>query len=123
MKQLILENPIEHNNHYSPLNRFRMDKLITGIHHVTAITSNAQKNLDFYNGVLGLRLVKQTVNFDNSSIYHFYFGDDHGSPGTLLTFFPYSSLPSGRHGKGMLNTTSFSVPITSLNYWLKRFKQ
>jgi glyoxalase family protein len=100
-----------------------MDKLITGIHHVTAIASNAQKNLDFYNGVLGLRLVKQTVNFDNSSIYHFYFGNDQGSPGTLLTFFPYPTLPNGRHGKGMLNTTSFSVPISSLNYWLKRFKQ
>ena len=90
-----------------------MGKLITGIHHVTAIASDAQKNIDFYAGVLGLRLVKKTVNFDAPGVYHFYYGDEAGNPGTILTFFPYQGLVTGRHGKGMLNTTSFSVAISS----------
>jgi glyoxalase family protein len=100
-----------------------MDQLITGIHHVTAVASNAQKNLDFYTGILGLRLVKKTVNFDGPDVYHFYYGDEQGSPGSILTFFPYQGLVNGRHGKGMLNTTSLSVPSSSLNYWLERFKR
>lgn len=100
-----------------------MEQLITGIHHVTAIASNAQKNLDFYTGVLGLRLVKKTVNFDAQEVYHFYYGDEAGSPGSILTFFPYEGLVNGRHGKGMLNTTAFSVPGSSLSYWLERFKR
>lgn len=100
-----------------------MEKLITGIHHVTAIAGNAQKNIDFYAGVLGLRLVKKTVNFDAPEVYHFYYGDDVGNPGSILTFFPYEGLVKGRHGKGMLNTTAFSVPLTSLNYWLKRLQR
>jgi glyoxalase family protein len=97
--------------------------LITGIHHVTAITSNAQKNIDFYIGILGLRLVKKTVNFDGPDVYHFYYGDQAGNPGSILTFFPYEGLVQGRHGKGMLNTTSFSVPAASLNFWLNRLKR
>src|SRR6187431_3062287 len=100
-----------------------MGKLITGIHHVTAIASDAQKNIDFYAGVLGLRLVKKTVNFDASGVYHFYYVDEAGHPGTIFTFFPYQGLVTGRHGKGMLNTTSFSVATNSMDYWLGRLKQ
>ncbi|MBO9701881.1 MAG: ring-cleaving dioxygenase [Sporocytophaga sp.] len=96
------------------------NKLITGIHHVTAIASGSQKNFEFYAGILGLRLVKKTVNFDASSVYHLYYGDEIGSPGSIITFFPYEGLVKGRQGKGMLNTTSFSVPLDSLDYWIKR---
>ncbi|MET0466557.1 MAG: VOC family protein [Chitinophagaceae bacterium] len=100
-----------------------MAQLITGIHHVTAIARGAQENIDFYAGILGLRLVKKTVNFDASGVYHFYYGDQAGNPGSILTFFPYAGLTGGRQGKGMLNTTTFSVPVSSMNYWLARFKQ
>ena len=100
-----------------------MDQLITGIHHVTALAGNPQKNLDFYAGILGLRLVKKTVNFDAPDVYHFYYGDELGNPGSILTFFPYEGISRGRHGKGMLNTTTFSIPSTSLNYWLDRLKK
>jgi len=100
-----------------------MSQLITGIHHVTAIASNAQKNLDFYVGILGLRLVKKTVNFDGPDVYHFYYGDEVGNPGSILTFFPYNGLVGGRHGKGMLNTTTFSASTASLNYWMERLKR
>jgi glyoxalase family protein len=102
-----------------------MEKLVTGIHHVTAIASDAAKNIDFYAGILGLRMVKKTVNFDARQVYHFYYGNNQGSPGTILTFFPYQGLVGGRHGKGMLNTTTFSVNIDSLGFWqdrLERFK-
>lgn len=98
--------------------------LITGLHHVTAITGNTQENIDFYTGVLGLRLVKKTVNFDYSDVYHLYFGDEYGTPGTIMTTFPYGKdLVNGRHGKGMLNTTAFSVSIDALDYWLNRLDQ
>lgn len=100
-----------------------MEKLITGIHHVTAVAGNAQKNIDFYAGILGLHLVKKTVNFDAQEVYHFYYGDETGNPGTILTFFPYEGLINGRHGKGMLNTTTFSVATLSMEYWLQRFKR
>jgi len=100
-----------------------MARLITGIHHITSIAGNPQKNIDFYTGILGLRLVKKTVNFDAHKVYHFYYGDEQGNPGSILTFFPYRHLKSGRHGKGMLNTTAFSVPSSSLNYWLERLKR
>jgi glyoxalase family protein len=100
-----------------------MQQLITGIHHVTAIASDAQKNLDFYTGILGLHLVKKTINFDGPDVYHFYYGDSEGKPGSILTFFPYQGLPGGRQGKGMLNTTSFSVPFSSMDYWLDRLKR
>jgi glyoxalase family protein len=97
-----------------------MTQSITGLHHVTAITRSAQDNLDFYAGFLGLRLVKKTVNFDGPQVYHFYYGNESGDPGTILTFFPYTGLVSGRQGKGMLNTTAFSVSSGSLDYWLSR---
>lgn len=100
-----------------------MDKLITGIHHITALAGNAQPNIDFYCGILGLRLVKKTVNFDAPEVYHFYYGNETGQPGTILTFFPYEGLTGGRHGKGMLNTTTFSVSLSSLNYWEERLKK
>ena len=100
-----------------------MEQLITGIHHVTAIAGNPQKNIDFYTGILGLRLVKKTVNFDGPDVYHFYYGDEQGNPGSILTFFPYQGLVNGRHGKGMLNTTTFSVASASLDYWLQRMKR
>jgi glyoxalase family protein len=100
-----------------------MEPLITGIHHVTAIASSTQQNLDFYSGILGLRLVKQTVNFDAPEVYHFYYGDEAGHPGSILTFFPYEGLVQGRQGKGMLNTTAFSVDAGALDYWLQRLKK
>jgi len=100
-----------------------MTTLISGIHHVTAIAAGTQDNLNFYAGVLGLRLVKKTVNFDAPEVYHLYYGDEAGHPGTILTFFPYAGLRNGRHGKGMLTTTSFSVPAASVGYWTERFKR
>lgn len=100
-----------------------MEKLITGIHHVTAIASGVQENIDFYTGILGVRMVKKTVNFDAKGVYHIYYGDEQGNPGSILTFFPYGGLAKGRHGKGFLNTTSFSVPYASLDYWLERLSR
>lgn len=100
-----------------------MSKLITGIHHITALAADAQENINFYTGLLGLRLVKKTVNFDAPEVYHFYYGNETGTPGSILTFFPYQGLTRGRHGKGMLNTTTFSVPLSSLDYWLGRLKK
>jgi glyoxalase family protein len=98
------------------------EKKITGIHHITAIASDPQRNIDFYTGVLGLRLVKKTVNFDAPDVYHFYYGNEIGEPGTILTFFPFGDIQKGRRGKGMLNTITFSVPLSSLEFWQKRLK-
>lgn len=100
-----------------------MNQLITGIHHVTALAGSPQKNLDFYCGILGVRLVKKTINFDAPDVYHFYYGDELGLPGSILTFFPYTGIAGGRHGKGMLNTTGFSVPLASFDYWVSRLKE
>ena len=97
-----------------------MPEPIVGLHHVTAIASNPQRNLDFYTALLGLRLVKRTVNFDDPGTYHFYFGDDTGSPGTLLTFFPWPHATRGSGGIGETSATSFSVPDSSIEYWQKR---
>lgn len=91
--------------------------VITGIHHVTALASSAQKNVDFYTEILGLRLIKKTVNFEAPEVYHLYYGDEMGTPGSVLTFFPYDGLKTGRHGKGMLTTTTFSVPADSIGFW------
>jgi glyoxalase family protein len=93
---------------------------IVGLHHVTAIASDPQRNLDFYTEVLGLRFVKRTVNFDDPGTYHFYFGDDAGSPGTILTFFPWPHARRGRAGAGEVTHTAYSVPSGSLDYWEKR---
>lgn len=97
-----------------------MPEPIVGLHHVTAIASKPQQNLDFYTEVLGLRLVKRTVNFDDPGTYHFYFGDDTGSPGTILTFFPWPHVSRGSMGVGETSATAFSVPAGSLDYWESR---
>ncbi|MCR4338745.1 MAG: ring-cleaving dioxygenase [Gemmatimonadaceae bacterium] len=91
-----------------------------GIHHVTAITGDQQRNLDFYAGVLGLRLVKRTVNFDDPTTYHFYFGDESGGPGSLITFFAWPDAKRGRPGAGQVAVTSFAIPPRSLGYWIER---
>jgi glyoxalase family protein len=93
---------------------------VVGLHHVTAIASDPQRNLDFYTQVLGLRFVKRTINFDDPGTYHFYFGDDAGSPGTILTFFPWPHASRGHSGAGEVTKTAFSVPASSLEYWQER---
>lgn len=100
-----------------------MNKQLLGIHHVTAIAGNPQTNIDFYAGVLGLRLVKLTVNFDDPGTYHLYYGDGQGRPGTILTFFPWPHGMRGRIGTGQLTTTSFAVAEQSLAYWKKRLAE
>ena len=95
---------------------------VLGLHHVTAISGDPQKTLDFYAKILGLRLIKLTVNYDDPSTYHTYFGDEIGHPGTVLTFFPWPSQPKGRKGTGQATSTSFSVPRDSLAYWEDRLK-
>lgn len=99
-----------------------MSTPIVGLHHVTAIASDPQRNLDFYTQVLGLRFVKRTINFDDPGSYHFYFGDDIGAPGTILTFFPWPDAVRGRVGAGEVIATAFSVPRGSLNFWAERLK-
>ncbi len=96
---------------------------IVGLHHVTAIASDPQRNLDFYTQVLGLRFVKRTVNFDDPGTYHFYFGDDTGTPGTILTFFPWPGAQRGRVSAGETVATAFSIPVGSLAYWRGRLKE
>jgi predicted esterase/catechol 2,3-dioxygenase-like lactoylglutathione lyase family enzyme len=93
---------------------------VLGIHHVTAIAADPQRNLDFYAGVLGLRFVKRTVNFDDPQTYHFYYGDEIGTPGTIMTFFPWPGARRGRQGTGQVAVTSFAVLPTALGFWLER---
>jgi glyoxalase family protein len=100
-----------------------MDSKIPGLHHVTAIASDPQRNLDFYVGFLGLRFVKRTVNFDDPGTYHFYFGDYRGTPGTILTFFPWPGARRGIRGTGQVQATAFAIPPHSIAYWLERSKQ
>ncbi len=88
-----------------------------GIHHVTAIAGDPQRNVDFYTKVLGLRLVKQTVNFDAPHVWHLYYGDEKGSPASILTFFPWPGVSRGRDGAGLTTATAFSVPSESLGFW------
>ena len=95
---------------------------IVGLHHVTAIASDPQRNLDFYTQVLGLRFVKRTINFDDPGTYHFYFGDDTGKPGTILTFFPWPHARKGQMGAGEVIATAFSIPVGSKEFWLDRLK-
>lgn len=95
---------------------------ILGIHHITAIAGNPQKNVDFYTTFLGLRLVKLTVNFDDPQTYHFYYGDEIGRPGTILTFFPWQYMPTGFRGTGQVVTISFLIPENSMEYWISRLK-
>src|SRR5690606_12579543 len=100
-----------------------MDNNILGIHHITAIASDAKRNYDFYSGVLGLRLVKKTVNFDDPETYHFYFGDEVGTPGTILTFFPWGNrVKQGRRGTRQVTEIGYSVPAGSLDFWKNRLE-
>ena len=99
-----------------------MNPSIPGIHHVTAITADAQRNLDFYCGVLGQRLVKLTVNFDDPASYHLYYGDDLGCPGTVLTFFAWPGAPRGRVGPPQVTATSFTAPAGAMEFWARRLQ-
>jgi catechol 2,3-dioxygenase-like lactoylglutathione lyase family enzyme len=95
---------------------------VHGIHHVTAIAGDPQASVDFYTGILGLRLVKLTVNYDDPQTYHVYFGDEAGHPGTILTFFPWPGAPQGRAGIGQVTVTAFAIPDGSLGFWVDRLK-
>jgi glyoxalase family protein len=92
-----------------------------GLHHITAIAGNAARNLDFYTRVLGMRLIKKTVNFDDPETYHLYYGDETGQPGSILTFFPWSNAAAGRTGVGSVQEVLLRVPISSLSFWIHRF--
>lgn len=94
----------------------------TGIHHVTSIASDPQQNVNFYTEVLGLRLVKKTVNFDDKHTYHLYYGDEVGTPGTILTFFPFENGHPGRVGRGQTSATAFVIPEESAEYWIDRLE-
>jgi glyoxalase family protein len=97
-------------------------KLLSGLHHVTAITADAQKNIDFYTGVLGLRLVKLTINFDDPGSYHLYYGDELGRPGTIMTFFAWPGAQRGRIGPPQVSVTAFAVPAAAMDFWAERLK-
>jgi glyoxalase family protein len=100
-----------------------MNGEILGLHHVTAIAGDPDRNLDFYTGVMGMRLVKKTVNFDDPGAYHFYYGDETGRPGTILTFFVWPSAPRGRRGPGQVTDLTFSVPDGSMPFWIDRLNR
>jgi glyoxalase family protein len=94
---------------------------LEGIHHVTAITADAQQNLDFYAGVLGLRLVKKSINQDDTSVYHLFYADEHGDAGSDMTFFEYPGVPRGRPGAGMIHRVVFRVASReALDFWIER---
>ncbi len=100
-----------------------MPETVAGIHHVTAITGDAQRNVDFYVGVLGLRFVKKTVNFDVADTYHLYYGDWLGSPGTAMTFFAWPHLAWAPEGRGQVTVVSFAIPAGSLDHWAGRLRR
>ncbi|MDF2959664.1 MAG: ring-cleaving dioxygenase [Paenibacillus sp.] len=91
-----------------------------GIHHITAFARNPQENVDFYAGILGLRLVKKTINFDAPEVYHLYFGDKAGNPGTIITFFPWPETRRGQIGGGQVGVTTYAVPVGALSFWEER---
>ncbi|GAB3786312.1 ring-cleaving dioxygenase [Spirosoma horti] len=99
-----------------------MENRILGLHHITAIANDARRNYDFYTSVLGLRMVKKTVNFDDPGTYHFYYGNEEGTPGTILTFFPWEGIGPGKTGVGMATEIGYSVPNGSLDFWADRLK-
>jgi glyoxalase family protein len=101
----------------------KLKTVLLGLHHVTAFAADPQQCLEFYTQFLGLRLVKRTVNYDDPATYHFYFGNATGTPGTLLTFFPWPTAPAGRGGTGQALAASFSVPKNSLPRWIDRAAQ
>jgi glyoxalase family protein len=100
-----------------------MAEHIPGIHHITAIAGDPQENIDFYTNILGLRLVKITVNFDDPGRYHLYYGDEEGSPGTILTFFSWPGASPGRSGAGQIADIAFTIPADSLGYWYDRLRK
>lgn len=100
-----------------------MGEKVSGLHHITAIAGNARQNYHFYSHVLGLRFIKKTVNFDDPGTYHFYFGDEVGTPGTILTFFPWERVRRGSQGPGMATDIGYSVPSGSLDFWSERLKR
>ena len=93
---------------------------VSGIHHITAVSASAADNFEFYTGVLGLQLVKKTVNFDDPTTYHLYYGDQAGQPGTIMTFFPWEQLSRGKPGAGMVSAIAFAVSRPSMGYWRQR---
>jgi glyoxalase family protein len=105
---------------------FEMERIVVqqtaGIHHITAMVNDAQRNIDFYAGVLGLRLVKKTINFDRPEVYHLYFGNDTGEPGTVITFFPWANQLKGRIGTGQVGVTSYIIPPGSYPFWENRLQ-
>jgi len=100
-----------------------MENTVNGIHHLTAIAGDPKQNFHFYTHVLGLRLVKKTVNFDDPETYHLYYGDEIGTPGTILTFFPWGNIKHGKKGSGEATEIGYSVPEESLGFWKKRFEE
>lgn len=100
-----------------------MEKTIKGIHHITAIAGDAKRNYDFYTRVLGLRLIKKTVNFDDPETYHLYYGDKMGTPGSILTFFPNEGIPVGRPGTRQATAIGYSIDGSSFEFWKHRFEQ
>ena len=96
---------------------------LLGIHHITAIAGEPQQNVDFYAGVLGLRVVKVTINFDDPGTYHLYYGDGIGHPGTIMTFFPWPGAPRGRKGTGQVTSTAFAIPTGAIPYWVARLAE
>jgi glyoxalase family protein len=100
-----------------------MEKAINGIHHITVMASDPQANYDFYTDLLGMKFIKKTVNFDAPEVYHLYYADEIGTPGTVLTFFPFPEAKRGKRGSGEITIVAFSVPSKSLNYWTDRFSE
>lgn len=100
-----------------------MKQQTAGIHHITAFVRHPQENVDFYAGLLGLRLVKKTINFDAPEVYHLYFGNEAGSPGTAITFFPYAASRKGRIGGGQVGYTTFLIPVGTLDFWEDRLNK
>ncbi|WP_019390693.1 ring-cleaving dioxygenase [Priestia filamentosa] len=95
----------------------------SGIHHISAMVNDAQRNIDFYAGVLGLRLVKKTINFDRPEVYHLYFGDETGQPGSVITFFPWAKQLKGRIGTGQVGVTNYVITKGSLSFWENRLRK
>lgn len=97
-----------------------MTTMSPGIHHITAVAGDPRRNVAFYRDVLGLRLVKKTVNFDDPGTYHLYYGNETGAPGTIITFFPWAGVGRGRAGLGMAVETAYAIPASAVPYWIER---
>jgi glyoxalase family protein len=108
---------------YGQAKNINMENGIQGLHHITAIADNAQRNHDFYTRILGQRMVKKTVNFDDPYTYHFYYGDEVGEPGTILTFFPWEGVGRGTSGAGMATEITYHIDPQSMDFWSERLKR